>query len=216
MEADPGQRLARSADASRHRRRLARSRTARRPSRPSSSNARLLRSAQRSESCMARSISERSAGSFRHSSSCIDDVGAEQRLDFNRPLRRQREHRAVEMRAECHGVLVELAKLRQRHHLEAAGIGQDRAVPVHEFVQPAELGDALGTRPQHQMIGVAEQDLGAGCTDVLRRQPLHRRLGADRHEGRRLHAAMRRLKLAAPCRAVGLLELKRQTSSGGM
>ena len=35
--------------------------------------------------------------------------------------------RAVEMRAERHAVLVELAQLGQRHHLEAAGIGQDRA-----------------------------------------------------------------------------------------
>ena len=36
------------------------------------SNARLLRSAQRSDKCMARSISSRDAGSFRHSSSCME------------------------------------------------------------------------------------------------------------------------------------------------
>ena len=34
--------------------------------------------------------------------------------------------------------LVELAQLRQRHDLEAAGIGEDRARPAHEAVQPAE------------------------------------------------------------------------------
>jgi hypothetical protein len=41
------------------------------PARASFSNAFLLRSAQRSDNCIARSISARGAGSFRHSSSCI-------------------------------------------------------------------------------------------------------------------------------------------------
>ena len=96
-----------------------------------------------------------------------------------------------------------LRKLRQRHHLEAAGIGEDRMRPVHEFVQAAERRDALRARPQHQMIGVAEQDFGAGLAHRFGRQALHRRLGADRHEGRRLHRAVRRRDLAAARRAVG-------------
>ena len=33
---------------------------------------------------------------------------------------------------------------------------------MHEAVQAAELGDALGAGPQHQMIGVGEDDVGAG------------------------------------------------------
>ena len=76
------------------------------------------------------------------------------------------------MRAERHAALVELAECGKRHDLEAAGIGQDRAVPVHEFVQPAKRGDALGTGPQHQVIGIAEQDLGAGVAHIVRRQRL--------------------------------------------
>ena len=35
-------------------------------------------------------------------------------------------HGAVEMRAEGDAVFVELAQLRKRHHLEAAGVGEDR------------------------------------------------------------------------------------------
>ena len=46
--------------------------------------------------------------------------------------------RAVDMRAEAHAFFRDLAQLRQRHHLEAAGIGEDRAVPRHEFVQAAQ------------------------------------------------------------------------------
>ena len=41
-------------------------------------------------------------------------------------------------------------------------VGQDRAVPAHEAVQAAEPRDALGAGPQHQVIGVAEHDVGAG------------------------------------------------------
>ena len=107
------------------------------------------------------------------------------------------------MRAERHRVLGQLAQGRQRHHLEAAGIGQDRLAPVHEAVQAAERGDALRPRPQHQVVGVAEHDLGAGFRHRLRIEPLHRGLGADRHEGRRLHAAVRRDEFAAPGGAVG-------------
>ena len=69
--------------------------------------------------------------------------------------------RAVDMRAEGDALLVELAQLRQRHDLEAAGIGQDRMRPADELVQAAEPRHALGARPQHQVIGVAEDDVGA-------------------------------------------------------
>ena len=47
------------------------------------------------------------------------------------------------------------------HHLVAAAVGQDRPLPAHEPVQPAELRDPLRARTQHQMIGVAEDDVGA-------------------------------------------------------
>ena len=43
-------------------------------------------------------------------------------------------------------LLVELAQLRQRHHLEAAGIGEDRPRPVHELVQAAERRDRARRR----------------------------------------------------------------------
>ena len=65
---------------------------------------------------------------------------------------------AVEMRLEGHAVGVELAQLRQRHDLEAAGIRQDRSGPVHEAVQSAEPRDAFRAGPQHQVVGVAEHD----------------------------------------------------------
>ena len=46
----------------------------------------------------------------------------------------ERDHRAVDMRAERDAALVDLAQLRQRHHLEAARVGQDR---VGQFMNGA-------------------------------------------------------------------------------
>ena len=120
------------------------------------------------------------------------DVGAEQALDLHRPLRRQFVARAVDMRLEDDAALVELAQLGEAHHLEAAGIGEDRMRPVHELVQAAELGDALGARRQHQMIGVGEHDVGAERAHLAGIHRLDRRRGADRHEGGRADRPARR------------------------
>jgi hypothetical protein len=82
-------------------------------------------------------------------------------LDLDGALRRQA-WAAVEVRAEGDAILGDLAQLLQRHDLEAAGIGEDRSRPVHEPVQAAQPRDPLGAGAQHQVIGVAEDDLGAG------------------------------------------------------
>ena len=73
-------------------------------------------------------------------------------------------------------------------------------------MQAAERGDALGARPQHQMIGVAEHDLGAGRRARRPASALHGRLRADRHECRRLHFTVRGHEFAA---AGGPSELRR-------
>ncbi len=133
------------------------------------------------------------------------DVGTEQALHLDGALRRQRHAGAVEMGLEGDAVFVELSQLGQRHDLIAAGIGEDRAVPVHETMQSPELGDALGAGAEHQMIGVGENDVGAGLAHVLGEHGLHRRAGADRHEGRRADGPTRCRDLAGPCCAIASL-----------
>ena len=113
------------------------------------------------------------------------DVGAEQALDLDRALRRQHVRRAVDVRLEAHALLAHLADLGQRHDLEAAAVGEDRPVPAHEGVQAAEAGDALGAGAQHQVIGVAEHDVGAGRLHLVEVERLDGGRGADRHERRR-------------------------------
>ncbi len=83
------------------------------------------------------------------------DVGAEGELNVDRTFGRKRMRRAVDVRAEGDALLRDLAERPQRHDLVAAGIGEDRAVPAHEFVEAAEPGDPRFARSQHEMIGVA-------------------------------------------------------------
>ena len=72
-------------------------------------------------------------------------------------------------------------------------------------VQPAEPRHPLGGRAEHQVVGVAQQDVGAGLAHLIGGQRLDRAGGADRHEGRRAHLAMRAVTStpvrAAPSRA---------------
>ena len=55
-----------------------------------------------------------------------------------------------------------ILRLGEAVDLEAAAVGEDRPVPVHEAMQAAQLGDEVVAGPQGEVIGVAEDDLGAG------------------------------------------------------
>ena len=115
---------------------------------------------------------------------------------------------AVQVGLEFDSVLVHFPKLGQRPHLKAAGIGQDRPRPVHEFVQPAQSSNPFRPRAQHQVIGVGENALGAGFGDRVRRHRLDRSGGADGHERWRVDGPMRRQQAAGPGLAVGVENFK--------
>jgi hypothetical protein len=114
-------------------------------------------------------------------------------------LRSGRQHvfRAVDMAAEGHPLLGQLAQVGKAHHLEPAGVGQDRPLPVHEGVQPPEPRDPLGRGAQHQVVGVAQKDVGAGRPHAFGQHRLDRSGRAHRHEGGRAHLAARRADHAA-------------------
>jgi hypothetical protein len=76
-------------------------------------------------------------------------------------LRTEEHLAAVGRRGEGHARLGDLAPVGQREHLEAAGIGEDRAVPAGEAVQATVRLDDLQAGPQEQVEGVAEDDLRA-------------------------------------------------------
>ena len=124
-------------------------------------------------------------------------------LDAHRLLGRQEQLVAVDRRGELDAFLGDLAQRAQREHLEAAGVGEDGAVPGHELVQAAEGFNDFQPRAQPQVEGVAQADLGADVAQVLGRDALDRAVGADRHEGRRVDGAVVEGQAAATGGAVG-------------
>ena len=104
--------------------------------------------------------------------------------------------------------LVHFAPRGKAEHLIAAAVGEDRLVPADECVKAAECADALGARPQIQMIGIGEDDLRAQVVEIAMRHRLHGALRADRHEGRRVHDAVRRREHAAPRGAMRVRHFK--------
>ena len=136
------------------------------------------------------------------------DVAAQKPLDLHAALGAQMMPRSVHLAAEGHALLGQFAQVGEAHHLEPAGIGQDRVRPVHEPVQPAQPRDALGAGAKHEVIGVAEHDIGPERPDLLGIHPLPWRRRADRHEGRRADDAVRRRQAAGAGRAVGRQEFE--------
>ena len=68
---------------------------------------------------------------------------------------------AVEVRGEGDALLPDLAQSRKGEHLEAAGVRQDRAVPVHELMQSAHLAHHIVAGAQMQVVRVGKLDLTA-------------------------------------------------------
>ena len=125
---------------------------------------------------------------------------------------------AVERRFECHPILVDerqsflarrdhvvrfhaghvhrqrlLESGSQRQHLESAGIGERRPVPVHESRESAGRVEHILARALEQMKRVGQQTLRPQLAHGLRQDGLHCRLRGDRHEGRRADVAVRRV-----------------------
>ena len=61
-------------------------------------------------------------------------------------------------------------------------------------MEPARLGDHVLPWPKHQVVGIAENDLGAVFDEVARLKRLDRAEGANVHEDGGLHHAMSRVQ----------------------
>src|SRR6202040_2961352 len=87
------------------------------------------------------------------------DVAPEHSLNFDRDLRTNERRSSVDVILKLHAFLRDLAQLGQEKDLITATIGQDRAVPTHKTMQSAEVPNDIETRPNKQVIGVAQNDL---------------------------------------------------------
>ena len=132
------------------------------------------------------------------------DVGTELRLDVRRLLGSEQMRGPIEVRLEARAGLVDRAARRETEHLIAAAVGQDRTIPTDEPMQAATTRDEIVARAQVQMIGIAQDDLGADRLEIAVRDAFDGALRADGHERRRLDGAVRGRQHAAPRGAVGV------------
>ena len=88
------------------------------------------------------------------------------------------------------------------------------AGPAHEPVQSAQRVDCLYSRPQVQVVGVAQHDLSADPGNLLWRQALDGGLGSHWHEQGRRRGPVRRVNFAGAGRPVGVLQLKCKGGGG--
>lgn len=110
----------------------------------------------------------------------------------------------------------------EREDLESTTVREDWAVPAHESMKAAKVFDHIETRSQEKMIGVAEDNLRAHGTKLLRGHCLNGALGANGHEDRRFDQPMfgEQPTPASPGKGINLeyferhLELVTQTTSG--
>ena len=71
---------------------------------------------------------------------------------------------AIDMRLEVNSFFLNLSHSGKRKYLKTAGICQNRAVPIHKFMQTAKLLDQLISRSYMKMIRIGQLYL---CMDFL-------------------------------------------------
>ncbi len=126
-----------------------------------------------------------------------DDIGTQIVLDLDGKFGGEAVQRTVEVIAKSHPVRVHLTHGRQAEHLKAARIGQDRAIPSHETVQPAQVADEFVTGAQVEMVGVGQHQADAQFAQFARLDGFDSRLCAHRRKDRRGDRAMRRVQHAS-------------------
>ncbi|MNV85483.1 hypothetical protein D3C71_1794470 [compost metagenome] len=88
------------------------------------------------------------------------------------------------MALEGHALLVQLAQAGKRHDLKTAAVGEDRMWPADQLMQAAKPCHAFRAGPQHQVIGIAENDIGPELAHLIEIHGLDSTDSANRHEGR--------------------------------
>ncbi len=107
------------------------------------------------------------------------------------------------MGIKIYALLLNLAQPCQGKHLKSAGIREDRAIPVHKFVQTAKLSDQLVAGTDMEVVGIGKFHLRADRAEIIgRNRALDRRHRADIHENRRLDGSVDRFHFRAFCAAI--------------
>ncbi len=124
-----------------------------------------------------------------------DDIGPDASLHIHSTFRGKEVLRTIDMGTKSNPFLPKLPFSGQRINLISPAVRQDRPLPSHEAMQSPRILEDLHTRPQEEMIGIAEDDRGLG---ILFQIPLVDRLNspssANGHEDRGGRSPMRRVQ----------------------
>ena len=120
------------------------------------------------------------------------------------------------MRAEGHAFGADGAQLVEAENLESPGVGENRPGPRHETMQAAELADLFHSRPQVEVIGIAEKNLDPEFFKNVLRNALDGGQRADRHEHRRFDLPVRGEQAAGTGRAGSRFDVKLEGHSLGL
>ena len=109
-------------------------------------------------------------------------------LDLHTLLRPHKDPPPVNMGSEGHALFLNMSQRSERKDLKPAAVGQNRAFPPGEAVQPTHAADHLISGPKMQMVGIAQHDLALQRLQVIGGNPaLDGSRGRDIHKGRCLH-----------------------------
>ena len=122
------------------------------------------------------------------------DVGSQETLVFHGRLGREEALTAVDVRLEEYAVFGDPLEPAQTEGLEPATVRENWAVPSHESVEVAHIADQLDAWPEHQVVGVGEENVGSQRRQVVRGEGLHRTQSSHRHERGRLDRTVGSLK----------------------
>ena len=123
---------------------------------------------------------------------------------------------AVEVRLKPHPLAPNAVQLGETPHLEPAGIGQQQPIPGHEAVQSPHLADEPMPGPQVEMVGVAEDDLGAQLPQIGLAKGLHRSLRPHRHERGGVNTAAGVGEYAGARGGIGVVSGRRELQGHGV
>ncbi len=125
------------------------------------------------------------------------DIRADCALDVQHLLGREVVRGAVNVAADHHPLVRDLADRRQAEHLISPAVGEDGAIPAHQPAQaPGRLED-FRSGTQIQVIRVCQNQAEADVPDLLGGHGFDRALSCDGHEGGRLDDAVRGGQAAA-------------------
>ena len=112
------------------------------------------------------------------------NIRTEQALNIHGALRRQFVASPINMRLERGPLLRDFPDFGKRHDLKAATVSKYRPAPTNEFVQAAKSCHLFRSGPQHQVIGVAQNDVSTRLLHLIKVKPLHCAHSSNRHESR--------------------------------